>query len=263
MDRAIDRRPQRGDAGSGETAMSEAPASQYHQRVDPHRLVAEHTIYSCVVGSRAYGLAGPNSDTDRRGVYAAPADLFWALDKPPSHVAGPLPEQFSWELERCCVLALQGNPTVLESLWSPIVETITETGRELLALRPALLSRRLVMTYGGYATDQMNRLEGARRRTGEVRWKQAMHMLRLLIAGEHALRTGEILVDVVDHRDRLLAVKRGEVTFDEVQAQAVRLEAALRQAGERTDLPAEPDRTRVSDFLVRTRRASLPGAAAP
>ncbi len=58
------------------------------------------TVYSCVVGSRAYGLAGPESDTDRRGVFVAPTESFWGLDKPPSHVDGPLPEQFSWEIER-------------------------------------------------------------------------------------------------------------------------------------------------------------------
>jgi predicted nucleotidyltransferase len=210
-----------------------------------------------VVGSRAYGLANPDSDTDRRGVYAAPAPMFWRLDKPPTHVDGPRPEQFSWELERCCVLALQGNPTVLEALWSPLVERTTEAGRGLLGLRPAFLSKRLVMTYGGYATDQMNRLARARRRTGEVRWKQAMHMLRLLIAGEHVLRTGEVLVDVAEHRDRLLSVRRGELGFTEVLAWATHLEERLRAAGEATSLPDEPDRAAVDAFLVRTRRASL------
>ena len=35
-------------------------------------LVTEHTILGVVVGSRAYGLAVPGSDHDRRGVYAAP-----------------------------------------------------------------------------------------------------------------------------------------------------------------------------------------------
>jgi hypothetical protein len=34
-------------------------------------LVRRHTILAVVVGSRAYGLAGPDSDHDRRGVYAA------------------------------------------------------------------------------------------------------------------------------------------------------------------------------------------------
>src|SRR3954447_15529089 len=32
-------------------------------------------IYRCVVGSRAYGLETDESDTDRRGVYLAPAEM--------------------------------------------------------------------------------------------------------------------------------------------------------------------------------------------
>ena len=32
-------------------------------------------MYRCVVGSRAYGLDNDKSDTDRRGIYLAPADL--------------------------------------------------------------------------------------------------------------------------------------------------------------------------------------------
>lgn len=34
-------------------------------------LVREHTILAVVVGSRAYGLHGPGSDHDRRGVRGA------------------------------------------------------------------------------------------------------------------------------------------------------------------------------------------------
>ena len=36
-------------------------------------------IYRCVAGSRAYGLDHDDSDTDRRGIYLAPADLQWSL----------------------------------------------------------------------------------------------------------------------------------------------------------------------------------------
>jgi predicted nucleotidyltransferase len=32
-------------------------------------------IYRCVVGSRTYGLDNDASDTDRRGIYLAPAEL--------------------------------------------------------------------------------------------------------------------------------------------------------------------------------------------
>ena len=41
--------------------------------------MTDDLIYACVVGSRAYGLAGPDSDTDRRGVFLAPAEAFWRM----------------------------------------------------------------------------------------------------------------------------------------------------------------------------------------
>src|ERR1700733_7826133 len=109
-------------------------------------LVERHTILAVVVGSRAYGLAGPGSDHDRRGIYAAPTRDFWRLEKPPTHLDGPLPEQFSWEIERFCDLARQGNPTVLEVLWSPLVEQINGMGQDLLSVRRAFLSRRVEQT---------------------------------------------------------------------------------------------------------------------
>lgn len=215
------------------------------------------TVYSSVVGSRAYGLAGPGSDTDRRGVFVAPTQQWFGLDKPPTHVDGPLPEQLSWEVERCCELALQANPTVLECLWSPLVEVVDDTGRELLALRGAFLSRRLAQSYGSYASGQLRRLEAVRGRGGEIKWKQAMHMLRLLMAGAHVLATHQILVDVSAHRDRLLAVKRGELSWDEFRSWASTLELELTSAAGRTTLPETPDRAAVNDFLIRTRRVHL------
>lgn len=220
-------------------------------------LVRDHTIYSCVVGSRAYGLAGPGSDTDRRGVFVAPTPLYWSLDKPPTHISGPGEEQFSWELERCCELALQANPTVLECLWSPIVEHIDDTGRELIGLRHAFLSRRVSETYGSYARDQFKRLEATRRRTGQVKWKQAMHMIRLLLAGQFVLGTHEVLVNAESHRAELLAVKRGELSWDAVEAWAARLHACLEDAATSTTLPPEPDRLAVNDFLRRVRRGAI------
>ncbi|WP_406079002.1 DNA polymerase beta superfamily protein [Micromonospora sp. NBC_00858] len=220
-------------------------------------LVERHTVLAVVVGSRAYGLHGPGSDYDRRGVYAAPTRAFWHLDKPPTHVDGPAAEQFSWEFERFCVLALQGNPTVLEVLWSPLVETITEDGERLLAARRAFLSSRVAETYGSYARDQLKRVAARRERTGETNHKQAMHMIRLLVAGAHVLRTGEVLVDVRHLRDRLLAVRRGELPWDVVGAWAADLLADLADAAATTALPVQPDREAVDRLLTAVRERNL------
>ncbi|MFJ4716915.1 DNA polymerase beta superfamily protein [Streptomyces sp. NPDC088785] len=222
----------------------------------PHDLVRDHTIYACVMGSRAFGLATEDSDTDRRGVYAAPAPLFWRFDKPPTHVDGPADEQFSWELERFCALALRANPNILECLHSPLVEVLTPAGEELLALRGAFLSRRAHRTFARYADGQRRKLEADVRVHGAPRWKHAMHLLRLLASSRDLLRTGELRIGVGPDRDALLAVKRGEVPWAEVDRRMARLAEEADAAADRSPLPPEPDLPRVEDFLVRTRRAS-------
>ncbi|CAL9616990.1 hypothetical protein SUDANB145_05748 [Streptomyces sp. enrichment culture] len=223
---------------------------------DAETLVREHTVYACVTGSRAFGLATADSDTDRRGVFLAPTPLFWRFTKPPTHVEGPAEEQFSWELERFCELALRANPTVLECLHSPLVEHADPTGRELLALRDAFLSLRAYESFTRYALGQRRKLDADVRAHGAPRWKHAMHLLRLLASARDLLRTGVLTVEVGDARETLLAVKRGEVPWPEVEARMVRLAGECAEAAARTPLPAEPDRRRVEDFLVRARRAS-------
>ncbi|MDX2821173.1 nucleotidyltransferase domain-containing protein [Streptomyces ipomoeae] len=222
----------------------------------PETLVRDHTIYACVMGSRAFGLATDDSDTDRRGVFLAPAELFWRFEKPPTHVEGPAEEQFSWELERFCNLALRANPNILECLHSPWVEHVDGTGRELLSLRGAFLSRRTHETFARYALGQRKKLDADIRQHGAPRWKHAMHLLRLLMSCRDLLRTGALTIDVGDQREPLLAVKRGEVPWARVESWMTRLAAEAEEAAARSPLPAEPDRARVEDFLVRTRRAS-------
>ena len=108
--------------------------------------VDDHTILQVVVGSRAFGLSGAASDTDRRGVYALPASAFWGLRKPARHHDGPLDEQVRWEVERVCTLGLAANPTVLRRCtlrWSKR----DPTGRGTPGAHAGLLVRRVADTY--------------------------------------------------------------------------------------------------------------------
>ncbi|MFC8510900.1 DNA polymerase beta superfamily protein [Streptomyces sp. NPDC057411] len=223
----------------------------------PDELVRDHTIYSCVMGSRAFGLATEDSDTDRRGVFLAPTPLFWRFDKPPAHVEGPAEEQFSWELERFCELALRNNPNILECLHSPLVEHADALGRELLALRGAFLSRQAHTTFVRYAAGQRRKLEADVRQYGAPRWKHAMHLLRLLTSCRDLLRSGELRIDVGEERERLLAVKRGEASWQEVESWMTRLQDEADAARDTSPLPAAPDHARVEDFLVRARKSAL------
>ncbi|MFJ9350063.1 DNA polymerase beta superfamily protein [Streptomyces sp. NPDC101237] len=224
--------------------------------MQPEDLVRDHTVYTCVMGSRAFGLATEGSDTDRRGVFLAPTPLFWRFEKPPTHVEGPGEEQFSWELERFCELALRADPNILECLHSPLVEHIDDTGRELLALRGAFLSRQAYATFTRYALGQRRKLDADVRVHGAPRWKHAMHLLRLLASARDLLRTGELTIDVGDRREELLAVKRGEVSWPEVEARMARLATETERALGGSPLPAEPDHARVAAFLFAARRTS-------
>lgn len=242
----------------GELALRKAYQSELAlPPISGTELVTAHTIYAAVVGSQAYGLAVDGSDTDLRGVYVVPAADFWSLAKPPMHLEGPGPEQFSWEVERFCELALKANPNLLEVLHSPIVVTQTPLGEELLELRGAFLSQLVYQTYSGYVLSQFKKIEGDLRRDGMPKWKHVMHLLRLLLAARELLTQGRVVVDVGEHREALLAVRRGDVPWAEVEAWRLALHAELDDALETTPLPAAPDVARVDTWLrsVRARSA--------
>lgn len=67
-------------------------------------------IYRCVVGSRAYGLDDADLDTDRRGVYLAPAELQWSLFSAPEQFDDNATQSYYWELQKFLTMALKANP---------------------------------------------------------------------------------------------------------------------------------------------------------
>lgn len=228
----------------------EAPAATPGPDVTPF------VVYRVTVGSRAFGLATDASDEDRRGVYLPPADWHWSLTKPAEQAetkaAGV--EEVVWEVEKFVRLALQANPNILETLWVPEVSFADETGAELRRIRGAFLSRHLYKTYSGYVLSQFRLMEKAVAARGAFKAKHAMHLVRLLHSGIHALTHGEIRVDVGEHRAELLAIRRGERAFAEVKARALELDRDFREAFARTTLPERPDADRVNRFLIAARR---------
>ncbi|MEO2089673.1 MAG: nucleotidyltransferase domain-containing protein [Gemmataceae bacterium] len=151
-------------------------------------------------------------------------------------------------------LALQANPNILETLWSPVVLFADETGEELRSIRTAFLSRHLYQTYSGYVLSQFRLMQKKQAGGGGVKVKHAMHLIRLLHSGIHALRDGDIRVDVAEHRDGLLAIRRGERTFDEVMARALELDREFQAVFAETKLPDRPDTERANRFLIAARR---------
>jgi hypothetical protein len=81
-----------------------------------------------------------------------------------------------------------------------------------------------------------------------------MHLIRLLLSGITALREGVIPVQVTEHRERLLAIKRGELPWAEANAWRLELHQQFDAAYAATALPERPDSAAANDFLIRARR---------
>ncbi len=214
-------------------------------------------IYRCVIGSQAYGLADAESDVDRRGVYLPTADMHWSLYGVPEQLENHETQEAYWELQKFLVLALKANPNVLECLYTPLVEKATPLAEELLAMRSIFLSRLVYQTYNGYVLSQFKKMQADVRNHGQVKWKHVMHLIRLLLSGIGVLRDGCVPVKVDGRRDRLLAIRRGEVPWDDVEKWRLSLHQEFNAAFETTKLPERPDYERANAFLIRARRLAL------
>lgn len=102
--------------------------------------------------------------------------------------------------------------------------------------------------------SQFKKMEQDLRDHGEVRVKHAMHLLRLLLTGAATLREGRVPVGVETHRERLLAVKHGEVLWAEVDTWRQKLHRDFERALSETRLPERPEYDAANRFLIRARR---------
>jgi hypothetical protein len=215
----------------------------------------EYVIYRCVVGSQAYGLSRDASDVDRRGIYLPPANLEWSLYGVPEQLENRETEECYWELKKFMVLALKANPNILECLFTPIVEKTSEIADAILAKRAVFLSKLVYQTYNGYVMSQFKRLEQDLRTSGEIKWKHAMHLIRLLLQGISVLKDYTVPVFISDHRDALLAIRDGLDSWDKVNRWRLSLHSEFEDAFRTTALPDTPNYEEANRLLIRARRS--------
>jgi hypothetical protein len=222
---------------------------------------AANTLLLGVVGSHAYGLARPDSDIDRLGVYAAPTIEFHGLNPPTAKQATRHttdPDLTMHEAGKYARLALACNPTVMELLWLPEHEAITPLGRRLVVLRRQVLSAKLVRdSYLGYATQQFVKLKQAGRfpdvPVARVA-KHARHLLRLVEAGTHLWVTGRLVLKVPDAA-RVFEFGDRVADGDTEAAKWVIRRAEETFCHSPTVLPDRPDTDSVERWLLDVRAA--------
>lgn len=230
----------------------------YALRADPltEYDLYRHVIYRVVVGSRAYGLDHAGSDTDRRGVYLPPASMHWSVFGVPEQLENDETQECYWELQKFITLALKANPNVLEVLYVPddCVEVCEGPAARLRAERGIFLSRLVYQTFNGYAMSQFEKLQRDLQVKGAIKNKHAMHLIRLLFSGIHAMTTGELALRVGAERDQLLAIRDGLMPWEEVNAIRLELHRRFEATFASTTLPERPDYERANAILVDARR---------
>lgn len=288
-------------------------------------------VLEAVVGSRAWGLANEQSDTDRRGLFGLPFPWKSGLVEPPVDLVSEDGSVTYWEIDKGLRQALRADPNTLELLFVRTVRAMDPIGEWILEAREAFVSVEIHGTFARYAISQLRRLEQAGRlaehrgrvlewlreedlklddvahrlaaitpraapseadamqtaklwvkqlyrslhdqgllpandfpslvqfaRGGasalelprELRPKNAYNLLRLIEAATDWLRRGEQTFEVPAHRrERLLAIKRGEVSLADVLAEAEALAPALEEARNTSKLPKHPDVARIDALL--------------
>ena len=170
------------------------------------------------------------------------------------------------ELAKFVYLCAQGNPNVNTYLWLEPAEyfSVTDAGEVLLAGREVFLSRRMFVSFSGYAYAQLKKMaagvrlgymgEKRKQLMGEYGYdiKNAAHCIRLFLTGIRLAREGRLAVRLTgDELARVLAIKRGEHSAAGIERMATELDAEFRAARLTSTLPEEVDTTAV-DCLLRT-----------
>lgn len=126
----------------------------------------QEVLFRGVVGSRAYGTANENSDTDIRGIFAVPSSAYVRLQSPPKQVSDERNDRTYYSLLRFCELLSSGNPTGIEMLYLPgdCVLKSTPAYSRLLADRNMFITRKVVDSHFYYALSQMKKARGANKR---------------------------------------------------------------------------------------------------
>lgn len=248
-------------------------------------------ILRSTVGSGVHGIAIPGTDDhDEMGVYIEPPEhVLGITDGRQDYTSRTQPEGVRsgpgdvdlviYSLRKYLRLAVKGNPTALLPLYAPESDLLVthEFGLQLRENRHWFLSLEAVDRFLGYMRAQHERMLGQGKRNRvpnrpelieKYGWdvKYGSHALRLAHQGWEIASRGTLTLPLEqDTRDRVLAVKRGEVDRAAVSEEIALLERSIRYLldGGKAAVPEHPDRQAIEEWSVLTHRAWWPTEPPP
>ena len=250
-----------------------------HWRVLEIPPLPDATILLVEVGSTAHGTGLPGGeDHDEMAVVVESAAQVLGLHpfgmrsemhrtQPEGSRSGPGDtDRTLHSLRRFVRLAASGNPSILMSLWAPVILT-TELGDSLQALGPAFIGRHVIPRYRGYMQSQAGRLLGIRTSSGHGRrggggreelisqfgydTKYAMHCSRLGFQCQELLDAGGLALPMQgEPAEWLLRVRRGDISFQEWWDRTIELDSQLEALEGDSSVPATCDVGRIEEWTI-------------
>lgn len=145
-------------------------------RSDPH--LADHLMFLTLGGSYAYGTNTATSDVDVRGCALNTASDLLGLTNFDQAVHTAT-DTTVYGFNKLVTLLLNCNPNTIEMLGCKPEHYLlmTPIGKEMIDNRKMFLSKRAVNSFGGYATQQLRRLENAIARDKVAQARKEEHIL--------------------------------------------------------------------------------------
>lgn len=146
-------------------------------RTDPH--LGNRIMFLTLGGSHAYGTDTPTSDVDIRGVTMNNASEIVGLSNFEQFINTET-DTTVYAFNKLITLLVNCNPNTIEMLGCKPEHYIhmTDAGREFISKRKMFLSKRALHSFGGYANQQLNRLENALARDRLEQAKKEEHIRR-------------------------------------------------------------------------------------
>lgn len=236
----------------------------------------DRTILLSPTGSYAYGTNQKNSDHDYKGVCVPPIEYYLGLDSfnEYNNSGGKNFRNTKDDIDVSIIHinkfvkdAMQGVPNNIEILFVRPEDYIkvTPLGQTLIDNRHLFLSKQIHKKFGGYAYSQMQKLK-AKKSNGTGRQdlitaygydtKFFMQSVRLITSAIEIMETGDYST-YRPNRQLLLDCRNGLFTFTEALDMVETLDNQLKEAAEKSELPANVDYHKINEMLMDINKQGL------
>jgi len=224
-------------------------------------------ILKVITGSRAYGFARPDSDTDTRGIGMPSPEVFYGLQNFEMHEQKE-PDETIYSLKKFVNLAMNANPNILELLFIDAPELVLINAPAAIYLksyRSEFITKKIFTTYVGYAKAQLHKIkaegncspEMSSRRFEDIKkngydTKAATHLMRLMFQAQELAEDGKISFPMKPEDLCICkAIRGGRWSLDNLKSIFEASLEDLRYIESKSTLPDAPDFKRINALMIR------------